>query len=154
MASYNKVLLMGNLTRDPELKFTPKGTAVVDIAIAVNEKWKDANGVEKEEVLFVDVTYFGKTAEVIEKHFKKGQPIFIEGKLKLDQWEDKQTGQQRSRLKVNGDTFQFVGNKSEGGQRQESHQPARRTEAPPARRQEQQEELPVGGGADDDDIPF
>ena len=115
MANINKVTLIGNLTRDPELKSTPKGTMVADLGLAINERWKDANGNEKEDTLFVDITFFGKTAEIIGKHLTKGQPIYVEGKLKLETWDDKQTGQKRSKMKVVGDNFQFLssGPKSE-----------------------------------------
>jgi single-strand DNA-binding protein len=109
MASYNKVILVGNLTRDPELRYTPKGTAVAKLGLAVNRTWKTETGESKEEVTFVDVDAFGKQAEVIGQYMKKGRPILIEGRLKLDQWDDKQTGQKRSRLGVVMEAFQFLG---------------------------------------------
>ena len=96
MASYNKVLLMGNLTRDPQLKFLPSQTPVVEFGLACNRKFKTAQGEEREEVTFVDVSAFGRTAEVINQYFTKGKPIFIEGRLRYDQWEDKQGGGKRS----------------------------------------------------------
>ena len=92
MASFNKVLLMGNLTRDPQLKYLPSQTAVVEFGIACNRKFRTANGEDKEEVTYVDITSFGKQAEVINQYFQKGKPIFIEGRLKFDSWEDKQGG--------------------------------------------------------------
>jgi len=107
MPSYNKVLLMGNLTRDVQLKSVAGGQAVADLAIAVNRKFKLKDGTEKEEVTFVDCECWGPRAEVINKYFSKGKPIFIEGRLKLDSWEDKD-GQKRSKMRVVIDDFQFV----------------------------------------------
>ena len=116
MASFNKVLLMGNLTRDPELRYTPKGTAIAQLGLAVNRQWKSESGETKEEVTFVDVDAFGRQAEVIGQYLKKGRPIFIEGRLKLDTWDDKQTNQKRSKLKVVLESFQFLdAGRPEGG---------------------------------------
>ena len=109
MASFNKVILMGNLTRDPELRYTPSGTAIAKMGLAVNRVWRDAEGQQKEEVTFVDVDAFGKQAETIGQYMQKGRPILVEGRLKLDQWEDKNTGQNRSRLGVVLERFTFVG---------------------------------------------
>src|SRR5437763_385437 len=100
MANFNKVILAGNLTRDPEVRYTPKGTAIAKLGLAINRTWKNEAGETKEEVTFVDVDAFGRTAEVISQYLKKGRPILVEGRLKLDQWDDKQTGQKRSRLEV------------------------------------------------------
>jgi single-strand DNA-binding protein len=115
MASYNKVLLMGNLTRDPQLKYLPSQTAVAEFGLACNRKFKTAQGEEREEVTFVDVAAFGKTGELINQYFTKGKPIFIEGRLKYDQWEDKQGGGKRSKLTVVVDNFQFIGGRDGGG---------------------------------------
>jgi single-strand DNA-binding protein len=115
MASFNKVLLMGNLTRDPQLKYLPNQTAVVDFGVACNRKWKGPNGEDREEVTFVDVSSFGKQAEVINQYFTKGKPIFIEGRLKYDQWEDKQGGGKRSKLHVVIENFQFIGGRDGAG---------------------------------------
>ena len=115
MASFNKVLLMGNLTRDPQLKYLPSQTAVVEFGIACNRKFRTANGEDKEEVTYVDITSFGKQAEVINQYFQKGKPIFIEGRLKFDSWEDKQGGGKRSKLTVVVENFQFVGGRDGGG---------------------------------------
>lgn len=115
MASYNKVLLMGNLTRDPQLKYLPSQTAVAEFGIACNRKYKTQNGEDKEEVTFVDCTAFARTAEVINQYFQKGKPIFIEGRLKYDSWEDKQGGGKRSRLLVVVENFQFIGGRDGGG---------------------------------------
>ena len=109
MASFNKVILMGNLTRDPQLKYLPSQTAVVEFGLACNRKFKTQAGEDKEEVTFVDCTAFGRTGEVINQYFTKGKPIFIEGRLKYDQWEDKQGGGKRSKITVVVENFQFVG---------------------------------------------
>ncbi|MEX2580119.1 MAG: single-stranded DNA-binding protein [Verrucomicrobiales bacterium] len=115
MPNLNKVMLMGNITRDPEVRYTPKGTAVTDISIAVNRTYTLDDGERREDTAFVDVTFWGRQAEVIGEYMKKGRPIYAEGRLQLDQWEDKNTGQQRSRLKVVGENFQFLGGRDDGG---------------------------------------
>jgi len=115
MASFNKVILMGNLTRDPELRYTPKGTAIAKIGVAVNRVWTTETGEKKEEVTFVDVDVFGRTAENVGQYMRKGRPILIEGRLRLDQWDDKQTGQKRSKLGVVAETVQFLGGAPGGG---------------------------------------
>lgn len=109
MSSFNKVILVGNLTRDPELRYTPKGTAIAKIGLAVNRVWTTEAGEKKEEVTFVDVDVFGRTAENVGQYMRKGRPILIEGRLKLDQWDDKQTGQKKSKLGVAAETVQFLG---------------------------------------------
>src|ERR1041385_957525 len=114
MANFNKVILAGNLTRDPEVRYTPKGAAIAKLGLAINRTWKTETGETKEEVTFVDVDAFGRTAEVISQYLKKGRPILVEGRLKLDQWDDKQTNQKRSRLGVVLESFQFLD--SGGGQ--------------------------------------
>src|ERR1700746_3873819 len=108
MANFNKVILAGNLTRDPELRYTPKGTAVAKIGLAINRTWKTETGETKEEVTFVDVDAFGRQAETIGQYLKKGRPVLIEGRLKYDTWEDKQTNQKRSKLGVVLENFQFM----------------------------------------------
>lgn len=115
MASYNKVLLMGNLTRDPEVRYTPKGTAVAELGLAVNRQYTADNGEKREETTFVDVTLWGRQAEVAAEYLKKGRAVFIEGRLQMDSWEDKQTGQKRSKLKVVGEGMQMVGARTGGG---------------------------------------
>jgi len=109
MASFNKVILVGNLTRDPELRYTPNGKAIAKIGLAVNRTWTSESGEKKEEVTFVDVDTFGRTAENVGQYMRKGSPILIEGRLRLDQWDDKQTGQKRSKLGVVAETVQFLG---------------------------------------------
>jgi len=147
--SYNKVLLMGNLTRDVELKYTQSNRPVANIGIAVNRRWRNQEGQQQEETTFVDCEAWGRTAEVMSQYLSKGRPVFIEGRLRLDQWQDQQ-GNNRSKLKVVVDTFQFVD--SGGGQRQGG---------PPARDQSPQHAPAGGSGAtpgnepiQDDDIPF
>lgn len=144
--NYNRVTLAGNLTRDPELKYLPNGTAVCRIGLAINREWKDQSGEKKSEVVFVDVDFFGKTAENVSKYFKKGRPIFIEGRLKLDTWTDKQTNQPRSKLGVIAESFQFVDSKSS------------QASEPPASRPTQQA-LPASAPTaenkpEEDDVPF
>jgi len=142
MASFNRVLLMGNLTRDPQLKYLPSQTAVAEFGVACNGKFRTAQGEDREEVTFVDCTAWGKQAEVINQYMTKGKPIFIEGRLKLDQWEDKQGGGKRSKLTVVVENFQFVGGRDGGqgggGGGNYEQQPGRddsdqRRSAPPAR---------------------
>jgi single-strand DNA-binding protein len=108
MASLNKVFLMGNLTRDPELRYTPAGLAVASFGIAINSAWTAKSGEKKEEVCYVDISIFGRRAEVVGEYFSKGSPIFIEGRLQFNQWETKD-GQKRSALRVVADNFQFIG---------------------------------------------
>src|ERR1700719_1546976 len=115
MASFNKVILLGNLTRDPEVRYTPKGSAVADLGIAVNRQYTLENGEKREEVTFVDVTFWGRTAEVAGEYLKKGRPVFIEGRLQLDTWDDKQTGQKRSRLRVVAENLQLLGSRQDSG---------------------------------------
>ena len=115
MASFNKVILLGNLTRDPEVRYTPKGTAVTDLGLAVNRTYTADNGEKREEVTFVDVTFWGRTAEVAGEYLKKGRPVFVEGRLQLDSWDDKQSGQKRSKLKVIGENMQMLGSRPGGG---------------------------------------
>lgn len=116
MASYNKVILLGNLTRDPEVRYTPGGSAVCDITLAVNHQWTDKRSNErKEEVSFIDVTLWGRTAEIAGEYLGKGRPVLIEGRLQQDKWDDKETGQKRSKLKVVADAMQLLGGKPEGG---------------------------------------
>jgi single-strand DNA-binding protein len=113
MANLNRVLLIGNLTRDPEVRYTPKGTAVADIGLAVNRIYSAEDGEKKEETTFVDVTLWGRQAEIAGQYLKKGRPVFIEGRLQLDTWDDKQTGQKRSRLRVVSENMQLLGSRPE-----------------------------------------
>ena len=150
MASFNKVILLGNLTRDPEVRYTPKGSAVADLGIAVNRQYTLESGEKREEVTFVDVTFWGRTAEVAGEYLKKGRPVFIEGRLQLDTWDDKQSGQKRSRLKVIGETMQMLG--ARGGAADTGDEGDR-----PARSAKPTTAPPKSSGPsepDDDEIPF
>ncbi len=115
MASFNQVILLGNLTRDPQLKYLPSQTAVAEFGVACNRKFKTQSGEDKEEVTFVDCSAFGKTGELINQYFTKGKPIFIQGRLKYDSWEDKQGGGKRSKMSVIVENFQFIGGRDGGG---------------------------------------
>jgi single-strand DNA-binding protein len=136
MASYNKVLLMGNLTRDPEIRYTPKGTAVAELGLAVNRVFTTDTGEKREETTFVDITVWGRQAETASEYLKKGRPVFVEGRLQMDTWEDKQSGQKRSKLKVVADQVTFLGSRPEGEgggaprQRQGGSTPAPRQKEP------------------------
>ena len=112
MNAFNKVILMGNLTRDPELRYTPKGTAVAKLSLALNRKYSDKDGQSVEETTFVDVDAFGKTAETIGQYMQKGRAILVEGRLKMDEWDDKE-GKRRHKLIVILEKFNFVGGKSD-----------------------------------------
>ena len=114
MASYNKVILMGNLTRDPQLSYLPSNTPVVEIGLAVNHKYKDQAGNQQEKVCFVDCRAFGRRAEVLNQYMRKGNPLLVEGRLELDQWQDKE-GQNRSKHRIFIETFSFVGAPQGGG---------------------------------------
>ena len=116
MASFNKVILVGNLTRDPQVRYTPGGSAVAEVGLAVNRSWFDKNSnSRKEETTFVDVTLWGRTAEVASEYLTKGRSVLIEGRLQLDQWDDKESGQKRSKLKVVGENMTMLGGRGEGG---------------------------------------
>jgi single-strand DNA-binding protein len=115
MPSLNKVFIMGNLTRDPELRVTPKGTPICQFSLAINRKFKMESGESREEVIFVDVEAWGKQGEAIAKYVTKGRPLFVEGRLKLDQWEDKNTKEKRSKMKVVLEQFEFLSDGRGGG---------------------------------------
>ncbi len=157
MSTFNKVILLGNLTRDPEVRYTPKGTAVTEIGMALNRVYTAENGEKREEVTFVDVTLWGRTAEVAGEYLKKGRPVFIEGRLQLDTWDDKASGQKRSKLKVVADSMQLIGGRAGSGgggggaESEEASSAPRsgggsRTSAPPPRA--------AAAEPDDDEIPF
>ena len=151
MANFNKVILAGNLTRDPELRYTPKGTAVARLGVAINRRWKSETGEMKEEVTFVDVDAFGKTAETIAQYLKKGRPILMEGRLRYETWEDKQTNQKKSKLGVVMETFQFLdsGRANEGGGAPAAPRSAPANAAPAA--EPADSDAPQHEG---DDVPF
>ncbi len=168
MANVNKVMLLGNITRDLEVRYTPKGTAVCDLGMAVNRIRTGDNGEKIEEVTFVDVTLWGRQAELAGQYLAKGRSVFIEGRLQLDQWDDKQTGQKRQRLRVVGENMQFIGGQGQGGgggnQGGGGSPPAQQSGPPQQSAPPQQSSPPPsnqGGAAaadsfdnDDDDIPF
>src|ERR1700686_2427747 len=151
MASFNKVILLGNLTRDPEVRYTPKGSAVCDLGIAVNRVYTTDSGERREDVTYVDVVLWARLAEIAGEYLKKGRPVFIEGRLQMDSWDDKQTGQKRTKLRVVGETMQLLGSRpgvtSAGG-----------SEAPEAERPPRAAGKPAAASApsapDDDEIPF
>jgi single-strand DNA-binding protein len=151
MANLNRVLLIGNLTRDPELRYTPKGTAVTEIGIAVNRVYTGEDGERKEETTFVDVTLWARLAEIAGQYLKKGRPVFVEGRLQLDTWDDKQTGQKRSKLRVVAESIQLLGTRQEGDL-PASPAPRRPSAStpPPARPEPRDPDL----DAEPDDIPF
>ena len=182
MASFNKVLLMGNLTRDPQMKYLPSQTAVCEFGLASNRKYKSGDGQDREDVLFVDCTAFGRTGEVINQYCQKGKPIFIEGRLRYESWEDKQGGGKRNKITVVVDNFQFIGGRDDapsgggggggysrsgggggddydGGGGEERPQRTARRSAPPPRREQPAKEPAAEPFSDeeqfgDDDIPF
>lgn len=165
MANFNKVFLMGNLTRDPQLRYLPSQMAVVDFGLATNRRWRDQQtGQDREEVTFVDCTAWGKQAETINQYCQKGKPIFIEGRLKLDTWEDKQGGGKRSKLSVVVEAFQFIGGRDggaarpdmAGGEMDQSAPPARPQQAPRRATPPPPAAPPIGEEEHfkEDDIPF
>src|SRR3954470_18379431 len=154
MASFNKVILLGNLTRDPEVRYTPKGSAVCDLGLAVNRSYTLDNGEKREEVTYVDVTLWARLAEIAGEYLKKGRPVFIEGRLQLDTWDDKQSGQKRSKLRVIGETMQLLGSRPSGGggssdAGDEDRQSRGRAAAPP-----KAAAAAAAAQPDDDEIPF
>lgn len=158
MASFNRVILMGNLTRDPELRYTPGGTPVAEVGLAVNDRRKNANGEWIEETTFVDVTLWSRTAEVASEYLSKGSPVLIEGRLRLESWEGND-GQKRSKLRVVAERMQMLGRASggggeaapsrQGGRPARSAGPPPRDDAPPP-----MDDYGPPGGPSDDEIPF
>lgn len=137
MANVNKVILIGNVTRDVESKALPSGSSVASLSLAVNRSYKTESGATREEVLFVDVELWGRVAEIAAQYVKKGSPLYVEGRLKMDSWEDKETGQKRSKMKVVGEAIQLLGSKKNAD------------EAPQAPRPR-----PVAESGEADEIPF
>ena len=164
MASYNRVVLLGNLTRDPQVRYIPSGTAVAEIGLAVNRTWFDKQtNSRKEEVTFVDVTLWGRTAEIAGEYLAKGRSVLIEGRLHLDTWQDKESGQNRSKLKVIGESMTMVGGREGGGPPQQQRgggRPAARGGEPPAASQGDDYGGVQGfydepaGEVPDDEVPF
>ena len=156
MASYNKVILMGNLTRDPEMKYLPSGTAVTNFGMAMSEKYTDReSGEQRENVCFVDVEAWGRQGEIVNEYLSKGSPVFIEGALKFDSWETPE-GEKRNKLRVRVFRLQLIGGRRDGDEMGGGYTDA--PQAEPAQGQSEQiQEQPAGGGSastTDDDIPF
>ncbi len=160
----NKVIIQGNLTRDPETKYTPSGTAICTIGIASNRKFT-TNGEAREEVLFMDVELFGKTAELAQKHLAKGQQCIFEGRLKMDAWDDKQTGQKRTKIKISGEQMHFVGGGKSSGETTQSRGNTTQRSAPPKTQPQTRQAAPAkredagpddgfGGDVQEENIPF
>ena len=156
MASFNKVILVGNLTRDPELRYTPKGMAIAKLGLAVNRVWRNEAGETKEDVTFVDVDAFGRQAETLAQYVKKGSPLLVEGRLKLDQWDDKQTGQKRSKLGVVVEGFQFLGGgtRAEGGGETVRRPAPAPAPAPPPAEAPAESDAAAAEPHEQDDVPF
>lgn len=171
-SSVNRVFLLGNLTRDPEITYTPKGTAIAAFGMAMNRQWTNDKGEKLEEVTFCDITFFGRLAEVIGEYVKKGHKLHVEGRLQLDQWDDKQTGKKRQALRIIGENMTLLNNEKRATSEDRSdhsrkappprgdvdepetapttHTPPPRTTPPPARRPPADPDL----DAAEDDIPF
>ena len=178
MANFNKVMILGNLTRDPEQRFLPSQQAVTNFSLAVNRKFKTQSGEEREEVTFIDCEAWGKQAEIINKYCQRGRPLFIEGRLKQDSWDDKTTGQKRTKMKVVVENFQLLGGRDNapggggggggeygGDDMGQAPAPPRQQSRPPANRPASQRPAPQAPPQDDppfsdeaqfkdDDIPF
>jgi single-strand DNA-binding protein len=159
MASYNKVILVGNLTRDPELRYTPKGLAIAKIGLAVNRNYTTESGEKKEEVTFVDLDAFGRQAETLAQYMKKGSPLLVEGRLRLDQWDDKKTGEKRSKLGIVVEGFQFLGGGGGGRNMEGSPVPPSGAAEAPRRPAPAPAVAPAGGESEapppqEDDVPF
>jgi single-strand DNA-binding protein len=159
MANLNKVMLIGNLTRDPELRYTPKGTAVADISLAINRVWNNEQNQKQEETIFVDVTLWGRQAELAQQYLTKGRGAYIEGRLQMDTWDDKETGKKRSKLKVIGESLQFLpdgrggaggGSPQGGGGQQAARPPQQQRSGPP----QGASAAPPSEYQEEDDIPF
>jgi single-strand DNA-binding protein len=153
MANYNRVILMGNLTRDPQLRYLPSNTAVCDFGLAINRRYRDRDGNLKDEVCFVDVSAFGRQAETLNQYVRKGRPLLVEGRLKFDSWTG-QDGQKRSKLSVVAENFQFVGAREgagapAGGAYDQGTGPAARSAEPPPDDGPPPDDVPRS-----DDIPF
>ena len=154
MASVNKVILIGNCTRDPEVRYTPKGTAVADIGMAMNRYYSSDGGDRREETTVVDVTLWGRQAEVAGEYLKKGRPVYIEGRLQMDSWDDKNTGQKRTKLKVVGESMQLLGTRDGGGSNSGNSGPSSDSSFNQSSNQSSAANDGAQFDAEDDDIPF
>ena len=151
MPNLNKVMLIGNVTRDPEVNYTRKGTAVAEVGLAISRTFTPEGGEKREETTFVDITFWGRQAEIVGEYAKKGKPIFVEGRLQLDSWEDKTSGQKRTKLRVVGEGLQLLGARpgGGGGGDEGESRPAQNFSKPAAK------PAPAATSApEDDDIPF
>ena len=160
MANLSKVMLIGNLTRDPELRYTPKGTAVADITLAINRVWTNEQNQKQEETIFVDVTLWGRQAELAQQYLTKGRGAYIEGRLQMDTWDDKETGKKRSKLKVIGENLQFLPD-GRSGTSQGGAAPQSQGARPPQQQGTRAAGPPQGASPaqadefqDEDEIPF
>lgn len=152
MASYNKLIVMGNLTRDPAMKYVSEGMAITEFGLAVNERKKQPDGSYADEPIFVDVTLFGRSAEVANQYLKKGSPALVDGRLRMEKWVDKQTGQNRSKLSMVGEKLQLIGGRQDGQQQAAAPQPTQHTPVqPPA---QNFSPSPPADSFPEDDIPF
>lgn len=159
MPSFNRVIIAGNLTRDPEARHLASGTEISQISLAVNRKWRDSAGQDQEEVGFFDVTFFGRVAEVVNAHLAKGRPVLVEGRLKWDTWEDRQTGAKRSKVHIIGDRFEFLGGRDDREEDRGGSVQSRVNSSPPSRpsaaASRSESATPELAGQDDgDEIPF
>ena len=161
MAYLNKVFLIGNLTRDPELRVTPKGTAICSFGLAVNRQYRDESGTARDETTFVDIEAWGKQGELVSKYLTKGSPCMVEGRLRLDAWEDKNSGQKRSKLKVVLDNVQFLsrgpgGGAAQGGEMSggDAAEEPRHSAPPPPRSAARPAPAPESAPGLEDDVPF
>jgi single-strand DNA-binding protein len=159
MPNLNRVMLMGNLTRDIELKTIGSGQSVAKIAIAINRSWNTPDGEKREEVTYVDCEAWGKTAEVMAKYLSKGRPVYLEGRLKLDQWQDKESGANRSAMRVVVEGFQFIDSKAGGGgggggESSGEDRPARSSAPRQSAPRSAPASKPASEPMDPDDIPF
>ena len=165
MANLNKVMIIGNLTRDPELKYTPKGSAIADVAVAVNRNYTTESGEKREETTYVDIVLYGRLAEIAGEYLKKGRSAYFEGRLKLDTWDDKQTGQKRSKMRIVGESLQMLGGReggrdhsnSGGGDYEDADRAVRRPPARPGSGERPASSKPPSDpdlDVEHDDIPF
>jgi single-strand DNA-binding protein len=157
MASLNRVILLGNLTRDPDIRYTPKGTPVAELGLAMNRVYNSDSGERREEVTFVDVELWGRSAEIAGEYLKKGRPVLIEGRLRLDSWDDKQTGQKRNRLKVVGENLHLLpGGAPRDGGEPGAEAPRRPAGGAPGKPRPAQgtKDPDLEPGPEEDDIPF
>lgn len=153
-ASFNKVILLGNLTRDPEVRYTPKGSAVCDLGLAVNRQYSLEGGEKREEVTFVDVVLWARLAEIAGEYLKKGRPVFIEGRLQLDSWDDKTSGQKRTKLRVVGETMQLLGSRPSAGSSGEVDETGSSSGGSRPSRPAPPPKPAAASEPDDDEIPF